>query len=123
MVTRTRHILLAAVGAALLSLSSGCVVAERHGRNWDTYYYYPDVETYYYPRDRRYYWYDRDRNEWKNEERPPREFYKERGWVRLESEDEPHKRHAEVRKAHPPGRYDGRDDRDRDQDRDKGRGR
>ncbi|HEX9144425.1 MAG TPA: hypothetical protein VGA09_09150 [Candidatus Binatia bacterium] len=115
MMTR-RQLLLAAIGAALLSFPSGCVVAERHGRNWDTYYYYPDVETYYSPRDHNYYWYDRDRRDWRHDERPPRDFYKERGWVRLESEDEPYKRHEEVKRAHPPGRYDGRDDRDRDRD-------
>jgi hypothetical protein len=113
MVTTTRRMFLASIGAALLSFPSGCVVAERSGRYRGMYYYYPDVEIYYYPRARRYYWFDRDRRDWRHDERPPRDFDKQRGWVGIESDDEPHTRHEQIKKAHPPGRYDGRD-KDRD---------
>jgi hypothetical protein len=123
MMTR-RQLFLAAAGAALLSLPFGCVVAERRGdgRRLQTYYYYPDVDMYYYPSDHSYYWLDR--GNWRHGERPPQDFYKERGWDRLELDYEPHTRHEQIKKAHPPGRYDGRDrDRERDSDRDRDRNR
>jgi hypothetical protein len=127
MMTR-RQILLAAMVVAFVPFSSGCVVEDRpgYGRAPETYYYYPDAEVYYYPRDQRYYW--PDRGGWQFGPQPPRQYNIEgRPRVRLDLDYDPRTRHEQIKRDHPPGRYDqgrgedrGRQDRDTDrQDRDR----
>ncbi|HEX9442805.1 MAG TPA: hypothetical protein VGA73_01730 [Candidatus Binatia bacterium] len=102
----------AVVAAALLSLTSACVVSDRpgYGRT-EAYYYYPDQEVYYYPRVQRYYW--SERGEWRNGREPPSRFVlRDRERVRIDMDHEPHTDHARIRQSYPPGRYEGQERRE-----------
>jgi hypothetical protein len=113
-----KGIALVAIVAVLL-FSSGCIVADSsrpgYGRQQGTYYYYyPDYEVYYYPNAREYYW--PEGREWKHGVEAPRRYnLDERRRVRVDSDSEPHTRHEEIKKSHPPGHYDneGGEGRDR----------
>ena len=112
---KSRGLVLALITIALLSFSSGCVVAERPGYGrLEPYYYYPNYEVYYYPRVQRYYWYER--GAWINAPQPPPRFVlRDRDRVRIDLDHEPVRDHERIKKNYPPGRSD------RDQRRDSGR--
>ena len=120
-IMKGRRIALAAVVTALLSFSSGCLVADRppaYGRRQvETYYYYPDAEVYYYPGARRYYWIER--GEWRYGAQPPRNYViEDRRRVTLNLDYEPHTQHAKIRGTYPAGRYEKEERReDRREDR------
>ena len=118
-----RAIGLAVIAAALLSFSSGCIVAERpvsYGRQQEAYYYYPDYEVYYYPRVQRYYWIER--GEWRNGPQPPPRFVlRERERVRIDLDHEPHTDHARIKKSYPPRRYEGEERREERKEERRGR--
>jgi len=133
---KTGGMALAAVAAALLSFSSGCVVVDRprdevviesdrrggpppwapaHGyrRQHESYHYYPNIEVYFYPSVRRYYWLER--GEWRYGAQLPRHYViEERRRVTLDLDFEPHTQHGKIKKDHPPGH-----DKERGKDRDR----
>lgn len=121
---KTRALGLAAVAAALLSLASACVVADRpgyrSGYGRQEYYYYPDQEVYFYPGSNRYYW--QERGEWRYGAQAPSRFVlRERDRVRIDLDHEPHTDHARIKQSYPPKqeqREDRREDR-RDDRREK----
>ena len=104
---KPRKMALVVALAAVLPVSSGCIVEERprpvYGRQ-QSYHYYPDYEVYYYPSFRRYYWIER--GEWRfGAEPPPRFVLRERERVTLDLDYEPHTQHGRIKNNYPPGQY------------------
>lgn len=83
--------------------------APAHGwrRKQETYYYYPAIQVYYYPAAQRYYWLEG--GAWKIGARlPSRYVIRQQKSVVVELDDEPHKRHQQVKTQYPPNYFEKR---------------